>query len=95
MLKKIQYKIVVLFLGSLLLGATAFAISLGEARKNGWVKELPTGYLEVVDTKAQGLVDKVNQKRKKVYQKLAEENKTSIEKVGAQAAKKIQKKLSQ
>ena len=71
----------------------ALGLSLDEAREKGWVVELPTGYVEAKNPKAQKLADEINAKRKSHYERLAKEKKTSTEAVGALAAKKIQENL--
>lgn len=85
-------KILTLFI-SLLFVLPAMAIDLKMARKKGWVKELPTGYIEVVDAKAKDLAAKVNAKRKKHYEGIAKKNGLPIDQVAKQAAEKIKAKL--
>ena len=77
------------------LSINSFAIDLKQARSNGKVKELPTGYIEAADssTEVKKLVEEVNNKRKAHYEKVAKKNGTSVDVVGAAAAEKIKAKM--
>ena len=72
---------------------TAHALNLKEARQKGFVKELPSGYIEATDPSAKTLEGEVNTKRKAHYQKISKITKTDIKAIGEQAAEKILKKL--
>jgi uncharacterized protein YdbL (DUF1318 family) len=69
---------------------SAWALSLGDAKQQGLVGEMPNGYLGVVvdSTEAKNLVTSVNQKRKSIYMNLARKNKITMQQVTALAGKK-------
>ncbi len=69
---------------------SAWAISLGDAKQQGLVGEMPNGYLGMVVNNAQAkdLVASVNSKRKNIYMNLARKNKITMEQVTALAGKK-------
>jgi uncharacterized protein YdbL (DUF1318 family) len=69
---------------------SAFAINLQDAKQQGLVGEMPSGYLGAVSSKSEvtALVKEVNQKRKTVYIKIAKKNKLSLAKVAILAGKK-------
>jgi len=64
---------------------SAFGLSLEEGKKNGIIGETASGYLEAVegeaDEEAEKLVEDVNSKRRKAYQKIAEKHGSPIEAV--------------
>lgn len=69
---------------------SAWAISLGDAKKQGLVGEMQNGYLGMVveSAEAKSLVESVNKKRKSIYINLARKNKITIQQVTALAGKK-------
>jgi uncharacterized protein YdbL (DUF1318 family) len=72
----------------------ALALSLQDAKSQGKVGELPSGYLGAVvsTTDVKALISNVNKKRKKIYISLARKNKISVKQVAQLAAKKALKK---
>ncbi|WOT06605.1 YdbL family protein [Shewanella youngdeokensis] len=81
--------ILVLFT-SLLLSFNALAISLQEAKAQGYVGEQTNGYLGLVKetSEAKMLVKKINPKRKSHYQKIAKKNSLAVNEVATLAAEK-------
>lgn len=89
-------------MSSLLLGmvlvlpvAGAHAASLDQAKQQGMVCELPTGYLKptgsaTADVKA--MVNDINSKRQAEYKRIAGEHKVTPEQVGKLTAQKLQPK---
>jgi uncharacterized protein YdbL (DUF1318 family) len=77
-------------LTSLLWCATAWAMTLQQAKTARLVGEQTNGYLGVViqSTETQQLVLTVNTKRKHYYQLIAERNKISLDKIATLAAQK-------
>lgn len=69
---------------------SAWAISLGDAKQQGLVGEMPNGYLGMVvnNAEAKKLVASVNKKRKSIYMNLARKNKITLQQVSALAAEK-------
>ena len=69
---------------------SAWAISLGDAKEQGLVGEMPNGYLGIVVNSAEtkSLVTSVNKKRKDIYINLARKNKITMQQVTALAGKK-------
>jgi uncharacterized protein YdbL (DUF1318 family) len=68
-----------------------FALSLDEAKEKGLVGEKANGYLGVVaigDADAQALSDNINQKRRQIYQDIAQRNKTNVHEVETLAGEK-------
>lgn len=84
------YAKLVLMLGILSLSFAASAMSLDQAKAQGLVGETSSGYLALVkqDAQAQEIVERVNQKRKQHYQKLAKKNGIQLSQVEALAASK-------
>ena len=80
----------------LLAGGTGLALTLDEAKGNGWLGERPDGYLGKVSKDlpedAVALMKEVNGKRRKVYKKIAKKNGTDLESVQSLAGEKAQKK---
>lgn len=71
--------------------ATAFAIDLESAKKQGLVGEQPNGYLGAVtapSAETKKLIDDINAKRKQKYQEIAAGNKTSLQAVEQLAGQK-------
>ena len=78
---------------ALLVSAMAFsawAISLGDAKHQGLVGEMPNGYLGVIveNAEVKNLVASVNTKRKSIYMNLARKNKITMQQVTALAGEK-------
>ncbi len=73
-----------------------WALTLGEAKDNGFVGETPAGYLGIVSGKGsrevRALMKDVNQKRKQKYQGIAKRNGTSLQTVEVLAGKTAIKK---
>lgn len=83
----------VLLLVLLSLSLPAMALNLDQARSQGLVKEMPTGYLKVVKPSGDvnALAKKVNAGRKAEYQKIAKKNGTSLQAVEQLAGKRLAK----
>jgi len=85
---------VVLILGMMALlvsvSATAFALSLDEAKAKGLVGEKPSGYLGAVTSsgEVQALVNEINGKRRQAYEEIAKRNGTALSAVEALAGQK-------
>lgn len=79
---------------ALTFSVSAFALSLQDAKSQGQVGELPSGYLAAVvnNAQVQSLVKTVNNKRKQLYIGLARKNKISVKQVAALAGEKAIKK---
>ncbi|MBB1400107.1 YdbL family protein [Pseudoalteromonas sp. SG45-1] len=69
---------------------SAWAISLDDAKNQGFVGEDSSGYLGLVvqNAEAKAVVDDINTKRKAQYLKLAKKNNLSLSQVEALAAAK-------
>ena len=69
---------------------SAWAISLDQAKQQGLVGEMASGYLGVVvsSPEVKSLVADVNQKRKEFYLDIARKNKLTIKQVTALAGEK-------
>jgi hypothetical protein len=76
----------------LLAAATAHAVDLDQAKREGLVGETLEGYVEVVDASAPAevvaLVDEINARRLAEYQRIAKQNDLDLKEVEALAAKK-------
>ncbi|OQW30069.1 MAG: hypothetical protein A4E19_10970 [Nitrospira sp. SG-bin1] len=69
----------------------AWALSLDEAKAQGWVGEKASGYLGVVNpsnAEARSLMDDVNKKRRQAYEEIAKRNGTSVQAVETLAGEK-------
>ncbi len=75
---------------ALVFSASAFAISLHDAKSQGLVGEQVNGYLGVVvkNGEAQTLADTVNTKRRAHYEKIAKKNGINVNDVAKLAAEK-------
>ena len=86
----------ILLLMALFHVSTAWALSLDEAKDSGLVGEQRNGYLGIVvsgpSAQVKSLVEDINNKRRAVYQQIAQRNGTSLETVTALAGKKAIKK---
>ena len=77
------------FLILTMLPSLAFAMSLSEAKAQGFVGEQPDGYLGVVKPGAEDVVASTNAARKAEYEKIAAQNKQDrsvVEKLAAKQA---------
>ncbi|MBX7138626.1 MAG: YdbL family protein [Oligoflexia bacterium] len=75
----------------LLASSSAFAISLDDAKKQGLVGELRSGYLGAVSAaspEVSTLLSSINAQRKARYEEIAKKNGTSLSAVETLAAKK-------
>ena len=92
MMRRNESMIGLIVLILLLLGPMPlFALSLDEAKEKGLVGEKANGYLGVVatgDADAQALSDNINQKRRQIYQDIAQRNKTNVHEVETLAGEK-------
>ena len=81
---------------SISLSSPAFALDLDEAKAQGLVGEVNSGYLAAVKSSAevQALVDDINRKRKSHYQKIADKNGISLLAVEARAGQKAIEKTA-
>lgn len=75
----------------------AFAADVDQAKKQGMVCELPTGYLKATgsatgDVKA--MVGEINNKRKAEYKRIAEEHGVTPDQVGKLTARKLTPKCN-
>lgn len=72
------------FIAALVFSISAMAITISEAVEAGKVKELPSGYVEAVDTSSEiaELVKKVNAGRKAEYERIAKSTGASAVEVG-------------
>lgn len=79
-----------------LLAFPALALGLKEAKQQGMVGEMSTGYLGAVvsNSEVNTLVKQVNDKRKKVYLNIARKNKLSLDEVAILAGKKALSKTT-
>ena len=78
--------------------AVAFALTLDEAKSQGFLGEQPNGYLGLVVSSApaetKNLLQEINQKRSEEYHRIAQKNGTSLQVVEALAGKKAIEKTS-
>jgi uncharacterized protein YdbL (DUF1318 family) len=84
-----------LFLVLVLALAPAHAANLEQAKNQGMVCELPTGYLRATGSATpdiQNMVKNINAKRKAEYTRIANENNVKPEDVGVLTAKKLEPK---
>ena len=75
----------------LLFSASAWSLSLGQAKSSGLVGETPAGYLQAVGAptaEVKALVSKINAQRRAAYENIARKNGTSLKNVEALAGKK-------
>lgn len=83
------------FLAAFLAAAPAFALDLQQARIQGMVGELPTGFVGPVKSSSdvQRLVAEVNAKRLQEYERISKANNQPVDVVGKLAAPQIIQKL--
>ena len=84
-------KLVSCFLIALMFSASAMAAPLDDARAKGYVVEMPNGYIKatpIAPADIDKLVKEINEKRKQVYQQIAEKHGISVEQVGAESYRK-------
>lgn len=78
---------------ALLLGAAvAQAADLDQAKRQGMVCELPTGYLRATTGSSgdiRAMVDRINAKRREEYSRIADEHGITPQQVGKMTAKKL------
>lgn len=70
----------------------AFAITLDQAKQQGMVCELPTGYLKATSgatADVERLINTINSKRKQEYARIAGEHGVTPEQVGKLTAQKL------
>ena len=81
---------VITLLSAACLSFSAWAITLDDAKNQGFVGEDSSGYLGLVvqSAEAKAVVDEINAKRKAQYLKLAKKNNLSLAQVEALAAAK-------
>jgi uncharacterized protein YdbL (DUF1318 family) len=74
--------------------ASAWALDLQSARSQGLVAEQPDGYIKAIDqgSEVNGLVNEVNSKRKKEYERISKEKGQSVDVVGRLAAEQLKNK---
>lgn len=79
------------FAGLLLLCQPALALTLNEARQQGWVGETLDGYIapRVQDDRTLALVRQINEARAQSYRQLAERNRLPVDKVAKMAGQKL------
>lgn len=72
----------------------AFALNLQDAKAQGKVGELPTGYIGAIvkSKEVDALVQQVNGKRKQLYLKMARKNNVQLDQIEALAGEKAMKK---
>ena len=73
----------------------AFATNLDEAKKNGMVCEMPTGYLKATaraTADVKSMVANINSKRQQEYARIANEHGVTPEQVGKLTAQKLSPK---
>ena len=82
-----------LLLAFSVIGFSAIADSLDEARAKNTISELPTGFVKANNPAARSLAEEVNKKRRLHYEKIAKETGTTVDVVGSKAALKIEENL--
>lgn len=95
-MKKTSYtRSVFLGLCLALVSLPALALDLPQARTQGLVGELPTGYVGMVKSGAgvQTLIAEVNARRKQEYQRISKENGEAVDVVAKLAAVQVIQKL--
>ena len=79
----------------LLSATSAYALNLDQAKQQGMVCELPTGYLKATGgagNEVKAMVQNINTKRQAEYARIAKENGVKPEDVGILTAKKLSPK---
>ncbi len=71
---------------------SAHAFNLDEARRQGKVIEQSNGYLVAQDPTLQSEVERINQERKREYERIAREKNVPVAAVEKMAAEEIRKK---
>lgn len=74
-----------------LFSSSALALTLGEAREQGWVGETLNGYLAPLrqDKETLELVKQINAARSESYQQLADDNNLPVDEVAKMAGQKL------
>jgi len=78
---------------SLLGGGEVLAASLDQAKQQGMVCELPTGYLSATSSatgEVRAMVDRINAKRRAEYTRIANEHGVTPQQVGKMTAEKLE-----
>ena len=87
-MKKINY-LITIFVFTMTLVSVAHAITLQEAKSEGFVGEQRDGYVGIVNNSAsaeiQMLLNDVNSQRRQRYQQIAQQNGLSVDQVAALA----------
>lgn len=82
-----------LFLALWLAAGSAWALSLEEAKANGWVGETPTGYLASTNSSASpavtALVNDINSQRRTAYQQAAQKAGTTLDIIEARIGQRL------
>jgi len=80
----------------LLMAFTASALTLQEAKKSGFLGELPSGYIGMVKSnqEAKSIMNSVNEKRLAHFKAIAKKNGLSVRQVAALAGSKFISKTS-
>ncbi len=78
----------------LLVGPSCWALELAEAKTSGWLGELPSGYLGLIEANAppenaKALMLDINARRKAAYEKIAKKNSVPVVEVGEITAAKV------
>ncbi len=94
-MKKIYTRSALLGLGLALISLPALALDLPQARSQGLVGELPTGYVGMVKSgpEVQSLIGQVNARRLQEYQRISKENGQPVDVVAKLAAVQVIQKL--
>jgi len=88
---KIRKSAMLLLASALFISASAFALTLEEAKLQGKVGETLSGYLAPVqqDTETLALVKRINQGREQQYQQVAQNNQVTTSDVAKLAGQKL------
>jgi len=88
---KIRKSAMLLLASALFISASAFALTLEEAKQQGKVGETLSGYLAPVqqDTETLALVKRINQGREQQYQQVAQNNQVTTSDVAKLAGQKL------
>ncbi len=93
-----KLSLLAIFLLSILLSPTSWALSLSDAKGQQLVGEGTSGYLlpikKPVSAEVKALIGTINQKRKQTYAAIAQKNNLSVKKVSAMAYRKAIKKTA-
>jgi len=84
-----KYLLMIVTILSLMFMVSAFALSLGQAKSKGWVKETSSGYLRATNSQARSLVNSVNSQRRATYRRIAKNTGASVSVVERRAGRKL------